>query len=168
MSKIKEFAYSRDPCWRKTGHETFVSLTRIHNIKPLGYVFIPRRSVMAPGTPGPLKTSIPSHSGVNFQYFSFLVFGWYLDRFCFHFGPSWHQVGTKFGQTSRMFRKKLKKKQQQQNIKKKASQKSWKYPQVSTSIPSKSSKPHEIPLKYHISHITYHIPHIIYHISHNM
>ena len=88
--------------------------------------------------PGPLKTSIPSHSGANFQYFSFLVFGWYLDRFCFHFGPSWHHVGTKFGQTSRMFKKKLKKKQQQQNIKKKSSQKSWKYPQVSPSIHLKS------------------------------
>jgi len=85
--------------------------------------------------PGPLKTSIPSHSGANFQYFSFLVFGWYLDRFCFHFCPSWHQVGTKLGQVCPMLGQKLKKKQQPNMIKKKTSKKSCGESKVSSVNP---------------------------------
>ena len=49
--------------------------------------------------PWTLKTWIPSHSGDDFHYFSFLLFGWLwgvnLAPFWHHFGPSWAMLGTK-------------------------------------------------------------------------
>ena len=92
------------PCWGPSWDPIFhIFITRVVQKRlgdPVGWHVVSRHQFLGSlDLPWTLKTWIPSHSGDDFHYFSFLLFGWLwgvnLAPFWYHFGPSWAMLGTK-------------------------------------------------------------------------